>query len=51
MLAELKEYSSVEPVPHDSDAVSATHKFLEACHYLFERGILNGDISLHKADG
>ncbi len=51
MLAELTHYISSAPDTQNAQSADATRKYLEACYYLFERGILNNDISLHKPDG
>ena len=51
VLAELKEYSSSTPEPKDAASVNATHQYLQGCHFLFERGILNSGVSLNKPDG
>lgn len=51
MLAELKHYISAAPDTQDAQSADVTREYLEACYYLFERGILNSDISLHKPDG
>lgn len=51
MLAELTHYISSAPERQDAQSADVTRKYLEACYYLFERGILNSGISLHKPDG
>ncbi len=50
-MAELEEYAARKPPPSDANSVKATHKYLSACHLIFERGILNPDISVKKPDG
>lgn len=50
-LAELTHFVSSAPETEDAKSADATRKYLEACYYLFERGILNSGISLHKPDG
>lgn len=54
MLAELSHHTSstsADICRQDAISADATRKYLEACYYLFERGILNNGISLHKPDG
>ena len=40
VLAELQEYASQEPAPRDAPVVMETVRYLQACHQMFERGIL-----------
>lgn len=51
MLAELSHHTTSTSCRQDTLSVDVTRKYLEACYYLFERGILNSGISLHKPDG
>ena len=50
MLAELADHISHTPDSEDAKSAAVTREYLDACHHIFERGILNSNISLHKPD-
>lgn len=52
-LAELSDYIAKSTGQHQQDALcaDATWRYLESCHHMFERGIMNKNISLHIPDG
>ena len=48
--AELQEYALQEPAPNDALTVLETVKYLQACHEIFERGILGKKVLIKSMD-
>ena len=50
VLAELQEYALQEPAPEDASPVLETVEYLQACHKIFERGILGKKVYIKWMD-
>ena len=51
MLAELQEYASSHPRPHDAQSVEIVVKYLRALNNFFERGLLGNKVRVFNAEG
>ena len=51
VLAELQEYASSKPRPHDADSVEMVVKYLQALNKFFEKGLLGTKVRVFNPEG